>query len=225
MDKPSLASRFVKVARHFGIAIAVKVTVSKIRGLLFPALALPDGFPYVDAPRQLSFLVDASQHEAATLEALVDLIAAGKAGSWEICVLARPSLRPGMGPLLRRLRGTRPWIRIVETDASVDARTAAQYVVEQATGEFVGLFHPLYVADGSLQSLVDRLQQVPASDAAAFYETDGHACAVALHRKRSYLASQFDQWPLTAPAWAERSTGIAVLALQLATVTPATAGQ
>ena len=114
MNDLSLPRRFLKVSRNFGLAVAVKVTYSKIRGVLYPALALPDGRVYDHPPRQVSFLIDTAEHDAATVNAVVDVIGAHDAGTWEICICERPAVAPEMARLLERLRGTQPWIRIVQ---------------------------------------------------------------------------------------------------------------
>lgn len=205
MNDLSLPRRFLKVSRNFGVAIAVKVTYSKIRGMLFPALALPDGRVYRDAPRQASFLVDAAQHDAVALKALVEIISANEGGRWEICICERLPMPSAMGPLLERLRGTQPWIRIVRTDPALDGTAAAQQVVEQATGQYIVLLAPHHVpGTEAIRSLIDRMDSDPEIDAAAVIGPDEAEFHLAAHRKSAYLACHSDQWPLTAPALAKR---------------------
>ncbi len=213
MNDLSLARRFLKVTRNFGLAIAVKVTYSKVRGMLYPPLALPDGRVYNHRPRHVSFLIDAAEHDAATVKALVEIVGAHDGGSSEICLCERPPLQPDMARLLDRLRGTQPWLRIVTVDAAVDGTTAAQWIVEQATGQFIALVAPRYVPDAkAIRKLLDRMQRDPPIDAAALLGEPeepplpgaGADCRLAMQRKSGYLASQSGRWPLTAPALARQ---------------------
>jgi hypothetical protein len=208
----SLPRRFLKVSRNFGLAVAVKVTYSKIRGVLFPALALPDGRVYDRRPRQVSFLIDTAEHDAATVNAVVDVIGAHDGGTWEICICERPALPPEMARLLERLRGTQPWIRIVRADATIDGTTAARWIVEQATGQFIALVAPRYALSAeAIRGLLDQMHRDPELDAAALIGTHdepeksslpaaGVDCRLVMQRKSGYLASQPERWPLTAPA-------------------------
>lgn len=211
MNDLSLPHRFLKVSRNFGLAVAVRVTYSKVRGLLYPPLALPDGRDYEHRPRQASFLIDGAEHSAATVSAVVEIISAHD-GSWEICICERRPLQPDMTRLLDRLRGTRPWLRIVRADAAADRTTAARWTVEQATGQLIALVAPCYVPDAeAIQRLLDRMQRDAEIDAAALLGTHdrpdessvpaaGAGCRLAMQRKAAYLASQSELWPLTAPA-------------------------
>jgi hypothetical protein len=205
--------RFLKVSRNFGLAIAIKVTYSKIRGMLNPAVALPDGRVYDDRPRQVSFLIDTAEHDVATLNAVVEAVGAHDDGSWEICICERPATPPGISRVLERLRGTQPWIRIVRVDVAVDSTTAARWIVEQATGQFIALVAPRYVADAeAIQRLLDRMHDDPEIDAALIGTHDGPEtsllpaanCHLAMQRKSGYLMSQPGRWPLTAPALARQ---------------------
>lgn len=208
----SLPRRFLKVSRNFGLAIAIKVTYSKVRGMLYPALALPDGRLYNHRPRHVSFLIDAVEHDAATVNAVVEIIAAQDRGSWEICICERPSLQPDMARLLERLRGTQPWLRIVRADATVDSTTATRWLVEQATGHIIALVTPHYVPDAdAVQRLLDRIQRDSEIDAATLVgmhngpgDPPPAACLLAMQRKSGYLASRPERWPLTAPALAQQ---------------------
>jgi hypothetical protein len=212
----SLPSRFLKVTRNFGLAIAVKVTYSKIRGMLRPALALPDGRIYADNRRQVSLLIDAAEHDADTLNSTVEAVAANHRDGWEICICERPPVEPQVARLLERLRGTQPWIRIVTAGSAVDGATSARWIVEQATGQFIALVAPRCVADAEeIRRLLDRMHRDPKTDAAAFVGIQsapeqpslpavGVSCRLAVQRKAGYLASQPERWPLTAPALARQ---------------------
>lgn len=213
MSELSLPRRFLKVTRNFGLAVAVKVTYSKIRGMVYPPLALPDGRVYDAPPRQVTFLIDAAQHDATAVTAMVDAVAAHGGGDWEICICERPPLPSEMVNLLARLRGTQPWLRIVRADAVVDAATAARWAVEQATGQLVAVVAAHFVIDSAaIQSLLHRLQQEPEIEAAALVGANSGPerppspddCSFMMQRKSGYLACQPEQWPLTAPALARQ---------------------
>jgi hypothetical protein len=137
--------RFVTAARRFGLNIAIRVAYSKLRGRLFPALALPDQPGYHHAPRELSILIGAAEQDAATLEAIVQVIAERGGSDWEVCVSGHPAMGPESCRALSRLRGAKPWIRVVPADGSVDDVSAAQWTVEQATGDFVAFVAPGYM--------------------------------------------------------------------------------
>lgn len=210
MNDLSLPRRFLKVSRNFGLAIAVKVTWSKVRGMLFPALALPDGRAYEDRPRQVSFLLDTVEHAPGTMSAVAGMVEAHGDGSWEICVCDRPGAPPETLRLLARLRGTRPWIRIVKADAAADLPMAARWTVEQATGAFIALVAPHDAPDAdAVRKLLDRMRHDEGIDAAILTgtreETAGSAdCRLAMQRKSRYLESQAGRWPLSAAALAQR---------------------
>jgi hypothetical protein len=210
----SLPRRFLKVYRNFGLAIALKVTYSKVRGLLYPAMALPAGRVYDERPRQASFLIDTGEHDAATLDALVKTLEGSGAEGWEICIGERAPTEPGTARLLESLRGTHPRIRIVRVDATVDGTTASRWIVEQATGEFIALVAPGRAPDSkTIKSLLDRLHRDPEIDAAALIRMRSGTsesslpatdCHLAIQRKTGYLANQPEAFPLTAPALVRR---------------------
>jgi len=207
--------RFVAAARRFGLNIAIRVAYSKIRGRLFPALALADGPVYRHASRELSILIGAAEQGPATLEAVVQVIAEQGGSDWEVCVSGRPAMRPEPGGALSRLRGAKPWIRVVPVDGSIDDVTAAQWTVEQATGEFVAFVAPGYIVDAdAISRLLDRLRGEPRMEAAMLVGrvsgSDALAarpqfsnCCLLIQKKSRYLAMSADQWPLTAPALAQ----------------------
>jgi hypothetical protein len=53
----SLLRRFVTVSRDFGFVIAMRVAYSKVRGKLWPALALPDAPVHNARHREVSVLL------------------------------------------------------------------------------------------------------------------------------------------------------------------------
>jgi hypothetical protein len=219
--------RFVTAARRFGLNVAIRVAYSKVRGRLLPALALPDEPVYHHAPRELSVLIGAEQ-DAATLEAVVQVIAEQGGSDWEVCVSGRPAMGPELGRALSRLRGAKPWIRVVPADGSVDDVTAAQWTVEQATGEFVAFVAPGYIVDAdAIARLLDRLHGEPRMEAAMLVgRVSGSSalaaqpqfsdCRLLVQKKSRYLAMSAGRWPLTAPALAktldEAGAPIAVVA-------------
>ena len=204
--------RFVTVSRNFGFVIAMRVAYSKVRGKLCPALALPDAPVYNTRHREMSVLLTTSEHGAATLDAVVEILAGRGELDWEVCVCERPPVEPEMARALARLRGTQPWIRIVTADESVDDATAARWTVEQATGQFVALVAPGYSPNaGAIARLLARLNDDSGIDAAALTGADSDSgsppspvrwadCRLLLQRKSGYLAALPRRWPLTAPA-------------------------
>ena len=211
----SSLGRFVTAARRFGLNVAIRVAYSKVRGRLFPALALPDEPVYRHAPRELSILIGAADQDAATLEAVVQVIDARGGSDWEVCVSARPAMGPEVGRALSRLRGAKPWIRVVSADGSVDEVTAGQWTVEQATGEFVAFVAPGYIVDAdAITWLLDRLRGEPGMEAAMLVEgvsgsgaREGRPqfgdCRLLVQKKSRYLAMSAGRWPLAAPALAK----------------------
>ena len=206
--------RFATVASRFGLSVAIRVAYSKVRGRLFPAMALPDAPVYHDAPRELSILLAATEQDAATLEAVVQVIAERGGCNWEVCVSGRPAMGREFERALSRLRGTKPWIRVVSADGSVDEATAAQWTVEQSTGEFVALVAPGYIVDAdAITRLLDRLRGEPRMAAAILVErvsSSGDLAAqphsdwrLLMQKKSRYLATASGRWPLTAPALAK----------------------
>lgn len=213
MNVPSSLRRFVRVSRDFGLAAAIRVTCSKIRGLLWPALALP-GAPVYTARRELSFLLDAATQEVATLHSIVDMIAARGGSEWEICIGEPASVEARMAGVLASLRGTRPWIRIVTTDRSIDGRTAALWTVEQATGQFVALVAPgSLVTTDAVARLLARLDEDSGSDCAVLLAGDGDhsgasrrraaSCRILVQRKSTYLDALPEKELMTAVALVE----------------------
>jgi hypothetical protein len=207
--------RLATITRDFGFAVAARVIFSKLRGRLFPALALPDA-PAYDAPhREVSFLLGTVEHGAATLEGVIAALAGRGGMDWEVCVCERAPVAPETERALARVRGSRPWIRIVRADASVAATTAAQWAVEQATGRFVALVAPGYAPDtGAVAELLARLHGDSTIDSAVLVGTDPGSgnppsaprptdCLMMLQKKSAYLAAGARHWPLTAPALAE----------------------
>lgn len=220
--------RFVTAACRYGLNVAITVAYSKVRGRLFPALALPDERVHNHAPRELSILIGAAEQDAATLEAVVQVIAERGGSDWEVCVSDRPAMGPELGRAVSRLRGTKPWIRVVPADGSVDDVTAAQWTVEQATGEFVAFVAPGYIVDAdAIARLLDRLRGEPRIEAALLVgqlsspgalaaEPQFADCRLLVQKKSRYLAMSAGRWPLTARALAktldEAGAPIAVVA-------------
>ena len=194
---------------------------------MFPALALPDEPVYHHARRELSFLIGAAEQDA-TLEAVVQVIAEQGGSDWEVCVSRRPAMGAGLGRAVSRLRGAKPWIRVVPADGSVDDVTAAQWTVEQATGEFVALVAPGYIVDAdSIARLLDKLRGEPRMEVAMLVgRVSGSGalaaqprfsdCRLLVQKKSRYLAMSAGRWPLAAPALAktlnEAGVPIAVVA-------------
>src|SRR5262249_22512252 len=119
--------------RNFGIRVAARVAFSKLRGRLWPLLALPDAPAYDTTRRELSILLSTIDHDdAAMVEAIVDALAARGSPDWELCISERSPTEPRTTRALERLRGTQPWLRAVSTERSTDEPTAARWTTEQA---------------------------------------------------------------------------------------------
>jgi hypothetical protein len=206
--------QFVTVARDFGFGIAMKAACSKLRGVLWPASRLADAPIYNAAHREVSVLLSTTQHDAATVDAVVEVLAARGGADWEVCICEHAPVGPETARVLGRHRGTQPWIRIVTTDQSVNAATAARWTVEQATGQFVAVVTPGYQPPaGAIGALVARLRNDSAIGAAALMATGSGSdptpsplvpadCRLLLQRKSGYLAACQGRWPLTASALA-----------------------
>lgn len=214
LNDRSLLRRFFKVSRDFGFVTAMRVACSKVRGWLCPALALPDA-PVYNARRQLSVLLSTAEQGAATLDAVVEVLAGRGVLDWEVCICERFPVEPEIALALARFRGTQPWIRIVTADGSVDDATAARWTVEQATGQFVALVAPGYMPEAdAIVRLLTRLHNDSRIDAAVLAGTDSGSgsppssirwadCRLLLQRKSGYLAALPGRWPMTAPALAK----------------------
>lgn len=215
MHERSSWRRFISIYRNFGLGVALRVTTSKVRGALLPASAMPHAPTYDGPHRELSILIEAAGRDVATLQVIIEALARRKQSNWEICICARPPLRPDMGRVLSRFRDSYPWIRIVSTDQTVDKSTAAQWTVEQSTGEFVALLAPRYTFDADAATeLLARLHGDPQIEAAMLLATDSGSvgpskpprwgdCRLLVQRKSRYLAAAPQEWPLTAPALAK----------------------
>lgn len=197
--------RFVAVTRDFGLAVAMRVAYAKVRGLR--------GAPVHNGRhREVSVLLGTAGQSAASLDAVVEVLAGRGGSDWEVCICERSPVAPDMARALARIRGTQPWIRIVTSDKSVDDATAARWTVEQATGQFVALVAPEYMFDaGAIARLLAQLHNDSGLDTAVLIGTDGGpsspaqwaGCNLVLQRKSGYLAAVPERWPLTAPALAK----------------------
>jgi hypothetical protein len=190
------------------------VTYSKVRGWLFPSLALPDAPFYAVRRREVSFLLSTAEQEPATLKAVIEVVAARTEKDWEVCICERSPANPEMARALDRLRGTQPWIRIVTADRSVDDATAARWTVEQATGQFVALVAARHApAAEAIAKLVAHLRHETGINAAvlsAGAARSGNSslpaswrdCQLLLQTKSRYLATFPGRWRLSAAALA-----------------------
>ena len=212
MNPRSPLRRFATVSRDFGIGVAIRVAYSGLRGRLYPALALPDAPIYEAGHRQLSMLVSTAEQGAATLDGIAEILAGRGGAEWEVCVCERSPAPPEIERALARCRRSRPRVRIVTTDASIDAATAARWTVEQATGRYVALMAPQYEPEAeAIARLLARLHAEPGTDAAALVGTGPGAgrppapvppagVVLLVQRKSAYLAAFPDRWPLTVAA-------------------------
>jgi hypothetical protein len=193
----------------------MRVAYSKLRGRLCPALALPEA-PLYNAPhREVSFLLGTAGQGAATLDAVVEVLAGRGSLGWEVCICERSPVEQEMAGSLARVRGTQPWIRIVTADESVDDVTAARWTVEQATGQFVALVARGYAPKADvIARLLARLQNDAGIDAAVLVRADRDSsgppsfdasadCCLLLQRKSGYLAAHKGRWHLAAQALAK----------------------
>jgi len=198
----------IRVYRNFGFATAIRVVYFRVRGMLFPTLALPDPSVSVTTPHEVSILLNSAEHDAALLDVLVDLLVGREKSDWEICVCARSSSQSDMAQALDRYHGNQPWIRVVTTDAAIDDETAAQWTIEQSTGVYVALVAPGYSSQfDAITRCISLLCNRPDLDAAALVKTeagtDGNQvgrCTLVLQRKSKYLECFQGQWTLGAPA-------------------------
>jgi hypothetical protein len=188
------------VSRDFGLGVATRVAYSKLSGIVWPNLALPDGPPWNATPRELSILLSTAEHDAAMLSALIEALAAHGRPDWEICISARLPAQPETVRTLARLCGTQPWLRVVSTDQAIDETTAAQWTTEQATGEFVALLSAGYRPDlNAIATLLAGLRGGTGPDAAVLLETGSRSTdapsnaprpgvRLVLQRKSAFLA-------------------------------------
>jgi hypothetical protein len=207
--------RFITVSRDFGLAVAMRVAYSKVRGRLCPALALPDAPAYNAKHREVSVLLSTAGQGAATLDAVAEVVAERDGLDFEVCICERSPVEPEMARALARLRGTQPWIRIVTADESVDDATAARWTVEQATGQFVALVAPGYTPKaGAIARLLARLHNDLGINAAVLAGTERGLGSppsfvpwadsrLLVQRKSGYLAALKGCWLLTAQAVAK----------------------
>jgi hypothetical protein len=199
--------RFATVRRNFGIGVAARVAFSKLRGRLWPSLALPDA-AYDTVRRELSILLSTIDHDAVTVEAIVDALAARGSRDWEICISERTPTEPRTARALERLRGTQPWLRVVSTDRSADEATAARWTTEQATGEFIALLAPGHCIDTvAIARLLVALHDGGGCTAAVLLEGDGSSdkplrTRLVLQRKSDFLPF-LPHGRISAPALAE----------------------
>ena len=201
MTDRSALGAFLTVTRNFGLTIALRVTYSKVRGWICPALALPRAPTRNVRHRELSILLSTIDQSATTLSGVAEVVARHSASNWEICICERPPLAPEVALTLARLRGTQPWIRIVTSDESVDEATAAQWTVEQATGRFVALMAPGSTPDAAtFERLLAHLHSDSGIDAAVLLRTNNDSgalpspiaaadCQLLLQRKSAYLST------------------------------------
>ena len=198
----------IRVYRNFGLATAIRVVYFRVRGMLFPALALPDPSVPVTTPHEVSILLNSAEHDAALLDAVVDLLLGREKSDWEICICARSPARSGMVQALDRYHGNQPWIRVVIADGDIDDETAARWTVEQSTGIYVAFIAPGHSPQfDAITRGVDLLRDSPDFDAAAGVKTqagtEGHQvgrCGLVLQRKSRYLEVFQGRWTLAAPA-------------------------
>jgi hypothetical protein len=209
-DDRSPLRLFFQVCRKFGLATGIRVVFFRLRGLVFPARALPDPMVPDGVPHQISILVSAAEQGADTLEMLAGLVAHRQRSDWELCVCAHAPLKPSTSRALARRRGTHPCFRVVEAKEGVDAATAAQWTVEQATGEMIALLGTDFTPpEDAFARLLSRLRADAACDAAVLIRqgagSDGASvgleraeCLLFLQRKSNYLAAFDRRWALTA---------------------------
>lgn len=201
MNNRSNMRAFFSVLRSFGFVIAMRLTYSKVRGWLCPALALPRAALYVTRQRELSIVLSTLEQNAATLNAVVETIAGHGVSTWELCICERAPTAPAIAGVLERLRGTQPWLRIVTSDESVTEATAAQWTVEQTTGQFVALVAADYTPDAAaIEKLLSPLRGDSDIDASVLVGVgsggrdppsaiQAAACRLLVQRKTSYLAA------------------------------------
>jgi len=198
--------RFFGVWEAYGLRVASNVILSKLRGTLNPAEALP-GPPVYATRRRLSFLIRVEEHEPATINAIAAAVSAAE-GAFEV-VFCERAVTDASGSVASRLRGARPWFRFVGVTQEVDARTAASWTVEQATGRYVA-----FIARGcapesaDIERLLTPLEEDDALSAAGLFETSEsgeplRAIRLLALRKSLYLARFPLTFPMTAPALLE----------------------
>jgi hypothetical protein len=215
--------RFVAVSRKFGLTVALRVAYSKVRGALLPSLRLPEA-SWTAQNRQLSVLLEATDHGLDSLHRLGDMIVTQNNLDWELCICERPAATSEMIAGLKRLRGAHPCIRIVTANNHVTDDIAARWTVEQATGQFLALIATNYVPDPrSICRLLLRLQQNSEITAVAIIDWDRadrarsiawEHCLMLVQRKSSYLFRGDWQLSVTraAKALSDRRVPIEIIA-------------
>ena len=142
--------------RHYGGGVALRVSFAKIGARFTPVSALPGADTHRGQVRALSLLLQIAEHEAAAVQAAVDIVRDREAADWEVCIGARAPLAPEMASLIARMRGV-PGVRIVTASDTLPMETAVQWTLEQATGRFVALLLPGVVPTASgLAALLNR---------------------------------------------------------------------
>jgi hypothetical protein len=193
---------FIRVCRNFGIRTGLRVVYFRVRGILFPGLALPDPTVPNGIPHEVSFLLDASTQNPRVIAAVLEFVEARGAREWEVCISARAPLSPEMAERLAGLRGRNSRVRIIEAQETERASAAAQWTVEQATGRYVALAGSrMVLRPERLIPLITRLDGADGVEAAACFGTGPDAktdCELLLQRKSHYLAAFDGRWPLLA---------------------------
>jgi hypothetical protein len=176
----------------------LRVVYFRLRGILFPALALPDPSVPIDYPHDITIILSAKDHCAELIEGVVGFLLERGREDWELCLGAQMPLTPDHAQAIARHRGARPWIRIIDAEATVATGTSAQWTIEQATGEYVALLAPNPAPRlDVLAKLLPRLRDSAECAAVAMMSTENEA-AVVLLRKSNYLAWFHGEWALTA---------------------------
>jgi hypothetical protein len=209
--------QFIGVWRNFGLLTATRVAYSKLRGLLWPSLALPTQ-PKYEIRREVSFLLSTAEHDPAVLQTVVHLLAKRGDARWEVCISEHSPTDSEMAGVLARVRGTQPWIRIVTMAENCDPETATRWTMEQATGEFVALLGRKYIPEAkAVAGLLGRLRDDPAIGAAAVVgpeplstvspsPSEAADCLLLVQRKSAYLSAFSGERGFAAP---EAARGLA----------------
>jgi hypothetical protein len=225
MTERSPLHALVAITRNFGLIITMRVIYSKIRGLLVPALALPRASPHVATQRELSVLLSTLEQSAATLNTTIEAIVGHRSSNWELCICERTPTTPEMARVLDRWRGTQPWIRIITSNERINLATAAQWTVEQASGEFVALVAANYSANADvIEKLLTYLRNDTEIGVALIVSADNACdassplamaaeCRLLVQKKAAYLAAFPQQLQLGASAVASmlHEAGVASL--------------
>ena len=162
-----LAHRIIDRVSRFGLAVVTRIALVKLAGMLNPRLALPAGYQVAPEPCVLSLVVVVADWRSSpdALRAIPEHLSSLLDESWELCFWLDADTRntPAANVVLQ-MHGTDPRVKVIATPVSVPHAVAKQWVIEQATGLFLGVVEQstplLSKILGHLSSLSDTADYV-----------------------------------------------------------------